>query len=188
MPRIPRNERVDPRFPERWSPRSYAPRPVPALDLAALFEAARWAPSASNEQPWLFVYADAEPGLSALRGVVNDTNRQWAGRAPVLVLAFARRHNQGNGKPNRWAAFDTGAAWMSLALQARALGLACHAMGGFSVEEAHRVTGLPAEEYEALCAIAVGYAAPVEELPEAFRSREVPNDRKDPAEVARRLP
>lgn len=187
MPRIPQAERVDPRFPERWSPRAFDPRPVDAQDLAALFEAARWAPSASNEQPWRFVYADGGPGLDALRQVVNDSNRRWAGKAPVLCVVFARRTFEKSGKDNRWAPFDAGAAWQSLALQARSLGLVTHAMGGFSVQAAHDACGIAPEEAEAICVIAIGPPGRVEELPEDLAAREAPSGRRPVEEWLQRL-
>src|SRR4051812_27553391 len=103
---------VDPSFVERWSPRSFHPEPIDPEAVQALFEAARWSPSASNLQPWLFVYADTEALLERVRPIVRDGNRRWADRAPLLVFIFARRNNPKTGEPNRLAAFDTGAAWM----------------------------------------------------------------------------
>src|SRR5277367_1265614 len=101
---------VDPSFVQRWSPRAFLSEPLDPAAVESLFEAARWAPSASNLQPWLFVYADSEALLERVRPIVRDSNRRWADRAPLLVFVFARRHNPKTGDPNHLAAFDTGAA------------------------------------------------------------------------------
>lgn len=170
--------KLDPRFLERWSPRAFKTDSIPDADVETLFEAARFSPSCFNEQPWRLVYARSEADLAAFREVLNESNQKWANRAPLLILAFAKRHFSHNDKPNRWAGFDTGAAWMALTLQANALGLHTHAMGGYDVERAHAVTGLDPEHYESLCAIAVGYKDEVDTLTEDLREREAPSGRK----------
>src|SRR5580692_3789066 len=119
---------VDPSFVQRWSPRAFLSEPLDPAAVQSLFEAARWAPSASNLQPWLFVYADDDETLALARPILRNGNRRWADRAPLLVFVFARRSNPTTGEVNRLAAFDTGAAWMSLALQAQKPGLLPHAM------------------------------------------------------------
>lgn len=175
---------VDPRFLERWSPRALAPDPIPEPALRALFEAARWAPSSYNEQPWLFVYAAREADLARFRPLLVEQNRAWADAAPVLAVVFARRAFARNGKPNRHHAFDAGAAWMSLALEARRQGLFAHAMAGFSEERAYEVCGVPKAEYEAMAAVAVGRPGDPARLPEPLRERERPSGRKPLAETA----
>jgi nitroreductase len=105
------NALVDSQFVERWSPRSLLSDPIDATSIATLFEAARWAPSASNLQPWLFVYADGEELLARFRPIVRDGNRRWADQAHVLAVVFARLNNPKTGEPNRLAVFDAGAAW-----------------------------------------------------------------------------
>jgi nitroreductase len=169
---------VDDAFVQRWSPRSFSGEPLAPEQVRSLFEAARWAPSASNLQPWLFVYADDEETLALTRPILRNGNRRWADRAPLLVFVFARRSNPTTGELNRLAAFDTGAAWMSLALQAQKLGLVAHAMGGIYPERAHEILGVRSEEYESLCAVAVGMRASPEILPDDLRAREVPSTRK----------
>ncbi|NNM86069.1 MAG: nitroreductase family protein [Phycisphaerales bacterium] len=175
---------VDEVFLRRWSPRSFLADPVQPEQLATLFEAARWAPSCFNEQPWLFMYAATPKDLAIYRQIIVPQNRIWADKAPVLALAFARRNFARNGKVNKHYAFDTGAAWMSLALQAHKLGLAAHAMGGFFEEQAYLLLGVPKEKYEAMAAIAIGRRGPVESLPAEFAAREAPGPRKALAEVA----
>lgn len=168
---------VDPQFVDRWSPRALDPSPLPRHTLMSLLEAARWAPSCFNEQPWLFVAADQEPWLSTLKGLLSDANRRWAQQAPVLLVLFAKKTFSHSGKTNRWAWFDCGAAWMSLALQARKLGLFAHAMAGFDRERAYEATGVSRDEYEAICAIAVGRYGDPALLPPDVAAREHPTPR-----------
>jgi nitroreductase len=175
---------VDPLFLERWSPRAFEPTPLAEETLASLFEAARWAPSCLNEQPWLFVYARSEPDRSRFASVLAESNQTWARQAPVLAFVFARRRFSKNDTPNRWAGFDAGAAWMSLALQARLLGLDTHAMGGFDEERVYEALGVPRDDYQAMAAIAIGRRGPAEGLPDALASRERPSPRKDLSAVA----
>lgn len=177
LPRLP-DHAVDPQFPDRWSPRAFSPEPVSRATLDSLFEAARWAPSCYNEQPWLFLCAHEQPALDLFRRILLDGNRIWADRAPVLCYLFARRAFSRNDKPNRWAAFDCGAAWMSLALQARKRGLHAHAMAGFRREEAHTELGVSPAEYDVMCAIAIGRYGDPSALPAEVAAREKPTDRR----------
>ena len=177
---------VDPLFPGRWSPRAFSPQPVPREALLSLFEAARWAPSANNEQPWLFLYADEEPLLARFRPLFVDANRVWCDQAPALAFILARLHSSFDGKVNRWAQFDTGSAWMSLALQARLLGLYAHAMAGIHRDQVYDALNVPRSEYEVMAGLAIGYYGDPATLPPALREREKPNERKPLAEVARR--
>lgn len=174
---------VDPMFVDRWSPRALSEEPLADEELQALFEAARWAPSCMNEQPWCFVYARRPEDLERFRPVLVEGNRLWADRAPLLILLFSRKDFAATGKSNRHFGFDAGAAWMSLALQARKLGLYAHAMAGFSTEKAHEVAGV-SEDWRAMAAIAVGRYGKVEDLPEDLREREHPSGRKGLAELA----
>ena len=145
-------------FFERWSSRLFTDKPISRNQILSLFEAARWAPSSSNSQPWKFVYATNDDFREKLNLVLNPFNRKWAIKAPLIILVFSK--NQNNGKENRNAKFDTGAAWMSLAIQAKIMGLNTRAMGGIDHEVAHNVSGLSKDEYSSICAIAVGYADP----------------------------
>ncbi len=179
---------VDPMFPGRWSPRAFDPTPLPEETVASLFEAARWAPSCNNEQPWLFVYG-AKGGAApdeweTFLQILNERNGSWAKNAPVLAILFARRTFARNDKPNRWAGFDCGAAWVSLALQARSMGLYAHGMAGFHPDKAYELLNVPEDEYEAMAAIAVGAYGDREALPEPIREMDEPNDRKPLGEVA----
>jgi nitroreductase len=174
---------IDPHFLDRWSSRSFAPDEVTPEQIQSLFEAARWAPSASNLQPWLFVYAHEPESLERVRPIVRDGNRRWADQAPLLVFVFARRHDA-KGNANHLAAYDTGAAWMSLALQASKLGLVAHAMGGIHHDRAYAILGVPSDEYEALVGIAIGKRGGADQLPEDLRARESPSPRRAIREFA----
>lgn len=184
-----RNERVadapvDRLFLDRWSPRAFSPEPIAGETLRTLFEAARWAPSCFNEQPWVFIYSGTEEDRLRILDVLTERNQVWAKNAPVLALLFARRTFRKTGRPNRWAAFDCGAAWMSLTVQARFLGLYTHAMAGYRRDRAYQAAGIPEEEYEVICAIAIGKYGDPEDLPGEIRASEFPKDRKPLAEVA----
>ena len=169
---------VDPIFVERWSRRAFATEAIPATFVASLFEAARWAPSASNAQPWLFIFNDDAETLARARPLLNERNRVWAERAPLLIFVFARRTHPETGRPLRTGPFDTGAAWFSLALQAHELGLVSRAMGGIDHEAAHQVLGVPRQLYESMAAIAVGYPGAAADLPPEVAEREVPSARR----------
>lgn len=184
QPRKPEAE-VDPQFLDRWSPRALRPDPLTREQVASLFEAARWAPSCFNEQPWRLVYGLAgEPEHDRLAGLLVPANQAWAARAPLLLIFFARRNFTHNDKPNRTAAFDVGSAWMSLALEARRLGLYAHGMAGFDVQRSYSDLGVDPDQFEALAAVAVGALADPVTLPEPLRAREAPSDRNPQSSFA----
>ncbi|MFA6162462.1 MAG: nitroreductase family protein [Methylobacter sp.] len=171
----------------RWSPRAFDPdKPVSQDDLLALLEAAHWAPSCFNDQPWRFVVCDKttdEAGWRNAFSVLAEKNQRWAKNAPVLMLAVAMENFNHNGQPNRWAMYDTGAASVSLCLQATALGMCVHQMGGFDAEQAREVFNLPGE-CRPMAMMAVGYQAEADMLDDDFkeielaaRSRAALNDR-----------
>lgn len=174
---------VDALFTERWSPRAFDPTPIDQETLATLFEAARWAPSCFNAQPWLFLYAHTEAERDRFCGLLAASNQVWAKNAPVLAFALARKDFAYNGKPNRHAMFDTGAAWMSLTLQARMLGLYTHGMAGIDIDAIRKELGVP-DSYEVICGIAIGRIGDPATLPDDKRAVEQPNGRKPLAEVA----
>lgn len=175
-PRIPEAD-VDREFLDRWSPRAFRQDPITKAQLASLFEAMRWAPSCFNEQPWRLCYGLAgEPAHARIVGLLVEANH-WAARAPLLIVLFNRRNFSHNDKPNRTSAFDTGAAWMSLALEARKLGLYSHGMAGFDTQRAYTELGADPAIYEVQAAIAVGALGDPATLPDKLREREAPNDR-----------
>lgn len=176
---------VDSSFLDRWSPRAFAPEPLTNEQIDSLFEAVRWAPSCFNEQPWLFRYAVSDEDRARFATALAEKNRLWAPQAPLLLFVLTRRHFARNGRENRHAAFDAGAAWMALALQARRLGLYAHAMAGFSREKAATLLEVDLEEYDIMAAIAVGRYGDPSLLPDDLRDMEAPNQRKPHADVAR---
>ena len=164
----------------RWSPRAFSDKPVEPETLRSLWEAARWAPSCFNEQPWYFLVATKRDGAEydRLLACLNEGNAAWAGRAPVLMVSVARTAFQDDGEPNRHALHDVGQAVANLTLQATALGLFVHQMAGFSPEKVRQAFAVP-EGFEPVAAIALGYPGDPTVLPEKLRQRELaPRSRK----------
>jgi nitroreductase len=158
----------------RWSPVAFADRPVNETTLRQLFEAARWAPSCFNDQPWFYLVATREnpDAYQKMLACLVEGNQAWAKAAPVLMISVARMNFRQTGKPNRHAFHDVGAASAMLCIQATALGLAVHQMGGFDVDAARRTYAVPAD-CEPVAAIALGYAGDPASLPEKLRQREL---------------
>ncbi|MBM4138348.1 MAG: nitroreductase family protein [Nitrospira sp.] len=158
----------------RWSPRAFAERPIEGDKVNSLFEAARWAPSSNNEQPWRFIVAgkDDEAQWNRLLACVEEGNRIWAVRAPMLILSVARLNFEKCDKPNRHALHDVGMATGNLVLQATALGLVARQMAGFDVEKARGDLNIPFG-YEPVAMIAVGYPGDPRMLPDTLRQREL---------------
>jgi nitroreductase len=170
---------VDEFFSHRWSPRSFRKVAIPAATLTAIIDAARWSPSCFNEQPWLILTSATAEDFALYLSLLNEKNQEWAVNASVLGFMAARRHFDHNGKANRWAAFDTGSAWMALTMQARKFGLYTHGMGGIKFEEIYPQLGIPAAEFEVICGFAIGAIDRPERLPsEEFREMEVPSGRQ----------
>jgi nitroreductase len=158
----------------RWSPRAFLDKSVPTDVLRVLLEAARWAASCFNEQPWRLVVARREEpeAFEKLLGVLAPKNQAWAKHAPVLMLSVARKNFTHNQKPNRHALHDTGAAMATMAIQAAAMGLQIHQMAGFDVARAQVVFGIP-DDYEPGAAIALGYPGPAAAAPVDFQAGEM---------------
>lgn len=156
----------------RWSPRAYADKDVSSEDLTKLFEAARWAASSYNEQPWRFLVG--RRGDDTYRQIFEslvEFNQSWAKAAPVLVLSVAKKIFTNNAAENRFALHDTGAATANLALEATVLGLHTHSMAGFDAEKARALFAIP-QEYEMGSVTAIGYLGDPATLPGALRERE----------------
>ena len=169
----------------RWSPRSFSSDPLGDAEVASLFEGARWAPSSFNGQPWLFLYETDGPDRPLFDSILMPRNRAWASKAPLVGFIFANTRLP-DGREPRTAQFDTGAAWMALALQARALGLYTHAMAGIDLQAAYDRLGVDAERYTVMCGFAAGRLGPRDALPGELREREQPNDRKPIGDIAHR--
>ena len=158
---------------ERWSPYVFSPAPVEGFKLKAMFEAAGYAPSCNNEQPWLFVYTtrQEEKTFSDYIGFLNESNRIWAREAYAIVISMARTKFSRNDKINRYAFHDTGMAVTNLLLQALAMDLYVHQMGGFSLEMVKEYFRLD-ESIEPVAVMAVGYLGDGYSLPPELLKRD----------------
>jgi len=171
---------VHPLLAERRSLRAFSARTVEPEILGSLLEAARWAPSCANEQPWSFMVAvkDDKPEFQRLLSCLIEFNREWAQHAPVLILSIARMIFQSTGKPNRHAFHDVGLATAALTVQATISGLVVHQMAGFDVEKARSEFSIP-QDHEPVAVAAVGYPGNSTELPDKLRQKELaPRQRK----------
>ncbi len=165
---------------KRWSPYGFADRDVSEADLYSLFEAARWAASSFNEQPWSYIVATRaqEEAFARLLSCLVEANQSWAKAAPVLALGVATLNFKRNDKPNRVAIHDLGLATGNLVAEATARGLWIHQMGGILPDRAREIYGIP-EGSEAVTGIAIGYAGDPETFPEEIRKRDLaPRERK----------
>ncbi len=163
----------------RWSTRAFDERPIELEKLRSLFEAARWAPSSNNGQPWRFLVATKDNKLEhdRLFNCLVEANQKWAHRAPMLLLSVAKLQFE-DGSPNRHALYDTGMAVENLALQATELGLVAHQMAGFLIDRAREDCQIP-EGYEPVAMMAIGYPGDPALLSDRLRVRETqPRDRK----------
>jgi len=158
---------------DRWSPRAFADRPVESDKLRRLFEAARWAASSYNEQPWRYIVAtkDNPKAYERLLSCLGEFNQQWAKTAPVLMLGFYKTTFSRNGKPNRCAPHDLGAASAQLTAQATALDLYVHQMAGIEMDVIHDTYDVP-DDFEPLAALAVGYLGDPSVLPDKLEKQE----------------
>ena len=172
----------------RWSPRAFLDKPVSAQTLRILLEAARWAASCNNEQPWRYLVARREEPaeFQKLLDILVPKNQLWAKGAPVLMFSVAKRtfSHGGNVRPNRHHLHDTGAASALMAIQAASLGLQIHQMAGYDVDKARTTLAIP-DDFEPGAAIAVGYPAPASAAPPDFQAGEsAPRMRKALPEIA----
>ncbi len=164
---------IHPILNERYSPRAFAPVPVTDEELTAVLEAARWAPSSMNEQPWRFlVTRHGGDGHAALLAGLNPSNQRWADKAPVLILVMAARTLSRNGQENHHARHDVGMAAAQLTAQATALGLGLHILGGFKAEEVRAAFAVP-DTLDLVSVIALGHPGTADQLPDDLREREV---------------
>ncbi|AUN32617.1 nitroreductase family protein [Niveispirillum cyanobacteriorum] len=170
---------VSPLFLERWSARSLTGETISEADLLTLFEAARWAPSGFNQQPWRFVYARRESDhFLPFLNLLAETNRAWAEKAAAIVFVLSEKRFERNGEwhDSTSHAFDTGAAAFSLSLQASILGWNTRTVGGINRADAKVALGVP-DDYSINVAIVIGRRGAVDELPEKYRARELLTDR-----------
>jgi nitroreductase len=160
----------------RWSGRAYdTNKAVSSEQIISMLEAARWAPSCFGDEPWRFIVMDKNNNAAAWEKAFDclvPGNQAWAKDAPVLMLICANTLFNHNQKLNRWGAYDTGAAAVSLCLQATSMGLMTHQMGGFDGEKARDMFSIP-EQYQMMSMLSVGYAADVDSLSEELKEREL---------------
>ncbi|QIR35429.1 nitroreductase family protein [Tolypothrix sp. PCC 7910] len=169
---------------ERWSPLAFSEEPVETDKLCTILEAAGWAASSYNEQPWSFIVAtkDNPAEFQRLLDCLAEGNQEWAKNAPVLIISVAKLNFERNGVENRHAFHDVGAATTTLAIQAMALGLFIHQMAGFDVPKAKEVYSIP-DGYEPVAAIALGYLGDPQTLSERLQQRELALRSRKPLET-----
>jgi nitroreductase len=172
---------IEPLILQRWSPRAFTGEPIADADLARIFEAARWAPSSYNSQPWRFIYAKRDtPEWPLFLSLLVERNQGWAKNAAVLIIAASKTTMRPPGRdtdvPSHSHSFDAGAAWANLALQATAIGYHAHAMVGFDIPRAAAELHIPAG-YRVEAAIAIGKQGDRATLPEPLQAMESPNAR-----------
>jgi nitroreductase len=178
---------IDPLFLNRWSPRAYSGETMPESDLLAILEAAHWAPSAYNSQPWRFIYALRDtPEWNKLFPILNDFNQSWAKDASALIIIVSKSHFLAPGASEEGLSyshsFDTGAAWGALSLQAQLSGYQAHGMTGIHFDKAREILQLP-EGYRVEAAAVVGRIGDKSKLPEFLQARETPSPRRPLSEV-----
>jgi len=177
---------IDDNFLKRYSPRAMSGEAVSKDELMTLFEAARWAPSAYNVQPWRFIYAMRETKeFDILLSLLVDFNKTWCIKAGALIAVISKKTSEnakGEKKENTTHSFDAGSAWENLALQASKMNLVAHGMSGLDYALAKEKLSIP-DDYSVEMMIAVGKHGKIEDLPEAMRAGEKPSDRKPLEEI-----
>ncbi len=174
---------VDQLFLNRWSPRSMSGEEISKDVLFSLFEAARWAPSSGNNQPWRFLYASRNTDYwPVFFDLMTEQNKVWAKNAAVLIVVISKRTFDYNEKPARTHSYDAGAAWENLALQGSLKGLVIHGMQGFDYDKAKNDLNIP-DLFQVEAMIAVGMPGEKDNLPENLREREFPSPRKTLSEI-----
>ncbi len=167
----------------RWSPRSMTGEELTDKELFSLFEAARWAPSSYNNQPWRFIYT--KKGSSSWNSFLEfliESNQAWASKASCLLVVISSKFFEHNQKPAQTHSFDTGAAWQNMALEGSRKGLVVHAMQGFDYKKAQSQLSIP-DTFTVEAMIAIGKRAPSEQLPKNLQEKERPNQRKPISEI-----
>lgn len=165
-------------FVNRWSPRSMNAEEIDDDVLMSLFEAARWAPSSFNNQPWRFIYAKrTSSDWTKFLDLLVEGNKIWAKDAGVLIVIISRKNFEYNEKPSITHQFDTGAAWENLALEASIRGIVAHGMQGFDYQKAKDILNIP-DSFDVMAMIAIGKRGPRDKLPPKLQQAEYPNDRK----------
>lgn len=174
---------IHPLLLDRWSPRAMSGETIEEDELMSLFEAARWAPSSFNNQPWRFIYARKNTEhWDRLFGLMGKFNQGWTKNGAVLVVIISKKIFEHNGKPSRTNNFDVGAAWENLALEAKNRGLVAHGMEGFDYDKAREILKIP-DDYDVEAMIVIGKKGRKEDLPPELQEREFPSSRKPLKEI-----
>jgi nitroreductase len=174
---------VDEIFLKRWSPRAMSGEGISHDELMSLFEAAKWAPSSFNNQPWRFIYARRNTeNWELFFNLLVEGNKTWARNAAALIIIISKKAFDYDGSPSRTHSFDTGAAWQNLALQGSLKGLVVHGMQGFDYDKAREVLNIP-DGYEVEAMVAVGKPGKKEDLPARLQQREIPSTRKKISDI-----
>lgn len=176
------NYEIMPEIKSRWSPRAFDNEKISKEDVMALIEAARYAPSCFNEQPWRFIVADNHETLTKIRGILAPSNQIWADQAPVLIIILSKKTFARNSKDNYWNMFDAGTAWGYMSLEAQRRGLITHAMGGFSKDKTREEFNI-SDDYNIITVVAVGKYGNKENLTEELQDREHPETRMEIEEL-----
>jgi nitroreductase len=185
LKQAPATEEVLPVMRSRWSPRSFSDREVSSSDLRKVFEAARWAPSSNNEQPWRFIVGRRNSDtFQKIASFLVSFNQAWAPKAPILILGIAKKQFSHNNAPNNFAFFDLGAATGFITLQAAGLGLSTHQMAGYDQGVARKAFQIP-DEFDLGSVMALGYQGEPSALPNAklLDSETSPRSRKPLSEI-----
>lgn len=169
---------IMPLIKERWSPRAFSRGQISKETVMAVIEAASFAPSCFNEQPWRFIIADNPEKLSKMHRILVKQNLEWAGKAPVLFLVLSYKYFDSDKSKNRWNMFDTGTAWGYMSLEAQKRGCITHAMGGFSQKKAREEFDI-SDEYDIMAVVALGKMGDKSELSSERQKDEYPNERKN---------
>jgi nitroreductase len=165
-------------FLNRWSPRAMSSEEISKDELMSIFEAARWAPSSYNNQPWRFLYAMRGLGhWNTFFDLMVEANQMWAKNAAALIVVISKKTFDYNGKPSITHTFDTGAAWQNMALQGALMGLVTHGMQGFDYDRARELLNV-SDEFQVEAMVAVGKPGKKEDLPANLQEKEIPSSRK----------
>lgn len=174
---------IESNFYQRWSPRAMSGEAITETELMSLFEAAKWAPSAFNNQPWRFLYAARDSQYWPLFfNLIFEPNQIWTKNAAVLLVILSRNNAEYKESPNPTHSFDTGAAWLNLAMEASRRGLITHGMAGFDYEKAKLDLNIP-EGFTVEAMVAIGRPGKKEDLAPELQAREFPSDRKKVKEI-----
>ncbi|HXX98213.1 MAG TPA: nitroreductase family protein [Candidatus Bathyarchaeia archaeon] len=175
--------KINPLILNRWSPRSMTGEELDEDTIMSLFEAARWAPSSYNNQPWRFIYAKRNTlHWDKLFNLLAEPNKVWTKEAALLVVVVSRKNFEHNEKYSITHQYDAGAAWENLALEASSRGLVAHGMAGFDYVKARIDLEIP-DSFDVMAMIAIGKKGPKDNLPQQLQEREYPSDRKPLAEI-----